>query len=167
MHVWREYICRIVLEEIFESQKAVIKSKSNKSVHFPMYLWYFTHVRRRIRPVIASQNSSKATSPHDFMATWGFCRSAALDLKVQKKQVCPFSYILGDFCPCQRKNSFSHRISEFLKSNKSPRFCGNLGLLPLRCGKKSKGNKYVHFPMYLGLFSYTHWGESLSPSGFP
>ena len=67
------------------------KSKSNKSCSFHMILGYFTHIRR-IRPVIVSLNSSKATSPRDFKATWGFCRSETLWQKEQKQQVLLFSY---------------------------------------------------------------------------
>ena len=94
--------------------------KSNKYVRFPMYLWLFDLATRRIRSVTASSNSSKAPSTRDFVATCGFSLSRTFVQKAQKQQVCSFSYILVAFCPCQRKNSFSHRISEFLKSPKSP-----------------------------------------------
>jgi len=99
-------------------------------------------------------NSSKATSPRDFVATWGFCHSATLWQKAQKQQVCPFSYVLGAFCPSHKKNSFCHRISEFLKSNKYPCFRGDLGLLPLR-DVSAKSEKATS----LSIFLYT-WGFS-------
>ncbi len=96
------------------------KSKSNKYPYFSIYLWLFALVRRRIRSVTASPNSSKAPSPGDFEATCCFFRSVTMWQKEQKQQVCPFSYILVAFCPCHKRNSFSHRIFEFLKSPKYP-----------------------------------------------
>ena len=56
------------------------------------------------------------------------------------------------FYPCQKENSFSHRISEFLKSNKSPRFHGNLGLFALQdvCAESAKATS-------MSVFLYT-WG---------
>jgi len=130
------------------------KRKSNKYVRFPIYLGLFVHVRGRIRSVTASPNSSKATSPRDFVVTWGFSLFGTFVWKAQKQQVCPFSYILGAFCPCQRKNSFSQHISVFLKSNKFPCLHGNLGLLPLydAVTKRAKGSS-------LSIFLCT-WGIS-------
>jgi len=101
-------------------QRKSRKSKSNKYVRFPIYLWLFALVRRRIRSVTASTNYLKAPSPGDFVATCCFFRSETMWQKEQKQQVCPFSYILVAFCTCQKKNPFSHRIFEFLKSPKSP-----------------------------------------------
>ena len=77
-----------------------------------------------------------------------------LGQKVQKQQVCPFSYVLGAFRPSHKKNSFCHRISEFLKSNKSLCFHGNLGLLtmPRRRTESAKATS-------LSVFLYT-WGFS-------
>ena len=72
-----------VLGAFAAPQRLRRKYKSNKYVRFSIYLWLFVHVRRRIHSVTASPNSSKAPSPCDFVATWGFCRSAMLAPKTQ------------------------------------------------------------------------------------
>jgi len=84
----------------------------------------------------------------------GFANAETLEQKVQKQQVCPFPYILGAFRPSHKKNSFCHRISEFLKSNKSPCFHSNLGLLPLRDAGAESAKATS-----LSVFLYT-WGFS-------
>ena len=111
--------------------------KSNKYLRFRGYLGLFALLTGRILAVTASSNSSKATSTPVFMATWGFCPSAASAPKPKKQQVPPFSCLLGAFRTSHRKNSFCYRIFEFIKSNKFPHFHAYLGLLTFRgvCSK--------------------------------
>ena len=62
------------------------------------------------------------------------------------------------FRPCQKKNSSCHRISEFLKSNKSPRFHGNLGLLPLRSAG-SESSKATSMSVFLYTWGFLSMSE--------
>ena len=114
---------------------------------FPMCLGFSVLVTRGIHPAIAASNSSKATSPLIFMATWGFCPSLAPASKPQKQQVPSISCLLGAFCSSNMKNSFCYHISEFFKSNKSLRFLGYLGLLPFpdACSKTAKATSSLNF----------------------
>jgi len=123
-----------------------------------MCLGFSVLVTRGIHPAIAASNSSKATSPLIFMATWGFCPSLAPASKPQKQQVPSISCLLGAFCSSNMKNSFCYHISEFFKSNKSPYFHGYLGLLPFpsTCFKTAKATSSLDFMPTWGFLLFQH-----------
>ena len=91
--------------------------KSNKYPFFPIYLGLFVLLTRGIRSVIASTNSSKATSLSISLCTWGFSSFSqeefllASHLRIpQKQQVPVISWLLGAFAAPGglRENSFRH-----------------------------------------------------------
>jgi len=153
------------------------KRKSNKYVHFPIYLWLFTLVRRRIRSVHRifeflkspksprfhgnlwlfalqdiSAESGKATSIAVFLYTWGFSSMSEEEFvespHLRIPQKQQVPVISWELVAFRSPG----RLCRKRKSNKYSCFSIYLGLFVHVRGRKRKSNKSVHFPMYLGLF---------------
>jgi len=127
--------------------------KSNKYLRFRGYLGLFALLTGRILAVTASSNSSKATSTPVFMATWGFCPSAASAPKPKKQQVPLFSWLLGAF-------ALPRRLLQKRKSNKFPCFHGYLGLFALLTGRirsvtaSSLSPKATSTPVFMATWGF-------------